>query len=111
MSTLAQTECEPCRGGMPPLDAEGIAPMMELLHDDWSAIEDHHLLRQWTTPDFASALALVNRIGALAETAGHHPDVHLGWGWVRIELWTHKIDGLHLADFVLAAQIDELHQP
>jgi len=108
MSELADTVCEPCRGGMPPLDAAGIAPMMELLHADWKTIDGHHLQRTWSFSDFAEALAWVNRIGELAEAAGHHPNLHLGWGWARMEMWTHKIDGLHLADFVLAAQVDEL---
>ena len=108
MSDLAQTACEPCRGGMPPMSSEQFTPLLDQLHADWSVVDDHHLVRSWPLPDFASALALGNQIGALAEAASHHPDLHLSWGEVRVELWTHKIDGLHLADFVLAAQIDEL---
>ena len=108
MSELANQTCEPCQGGFPPLDASGIAELMPQLAPGWSTVDDHHLVRTWELPDFASGLDLVNRIGALAEQQGHHPDLYLAWGKVRVELWTHKIDGLHLSDFVLAAKIDEL---
>ena len=71
-------------------------------------VDDHHLDRSWSFPDFAEALAFTNRIGALAEVEGHHPDILLAWGKVRVTLWTHKIDGLTESDFILAAKIDGL---
>jgi 4a-hydroxytetrahydrobiopterin dehydratase len=108
MSELSSMTCEPCRGGVPPMEGPAIRELMPQLHGDWQAVDDHHLAREWSLPDFATGLALVNAIGALAEAAGHHPDLTLAWGRVRCELYTHKIDGLHLADFVLAAQIDEI---
>jgi len=55
-----------------------------------------------------TALAFVNRVGELAESEGHHPDIFLSWGKVGIDIWTHKIDGLTESDFVLAAKIDNL---
>jgi 4a-hydroxytetrahydrobiopterin dehydratase len=75
----------------------------------WQVIDGHHLQRQWHCEDFAAALAFVNRIGALAEQQGHHPDLQLGWGRVQVDLWTHAIDGLTTSDFVLAAKIDRLN--
>jgi 4a-hydroxytetrahydrobiopterin dehydratase len=75
---------------------------------DWKVINNHHLERQLTFPDFKSALKFVNRVGDLAEQQGHHPDIALSWGKVGISIWTHKIDGLTESDFILAAKIDRL---
>lgn len=74
----------------------------------WRVVADHHLERELDFPDFVTALAYVNRLGALAEKEGHHPDVFLAWGKVRITLYTHKVEGLTRSDFVLAAKIDQL---
>lgn len=59
-------------------------------------------------PDFAQGLVYVNAVGALADDEGHHPDLLLRWGSVRVELWTHAVSGLTYNDFVLAAKIDDL---
>lgn len=104
---LADQECIPCRGGVPPLTREAVARLVPEL-DGWAVVNNHHLSKNVTFPDFKSALAYVDRVGALAEAEGHHPDVHLAWGRVRLEVWTHKIGGLTEADFVLAAKIDRL---
>ena len=74
----------------------------------WEVIDQHHLKRTVKTSDFATALALVNRIGVVAEEQGHHPDLLLAWGRVGVEIWTHKIDGLTESDFILAAKIEQL---
>jgi 4a-hydroxytetrahydrobiopterin dehydratase len=79
-----------------------------MLNEQWQVIDEHHLHREWTLPDFRQALAFVNRIGELAEAEGHHPDIYLAYGKVRVTLWTHKINGLHENDFILAAKIDRL---
>ena len=68
--------------------------------DGWSAERNHHLSKIVKFPDFALALAFVNRIGAIAEEQNHHPNIYLTWGEVRIDIWTHKIDGLTESDFV-----------
>ena len=70
----------------------------------------HHLEREFKFPDFNNALDFTNRVGALAESEGHHPDIYLAWGKVGIKIWTHKIDGLTESDFVLAAKIDRLRE-
>ena len=106
MSDLANRSCEPCRGGTPPLRGARLAELRRQLHDDWQAVDEHHLERTFRLPDFRRALELTNRIGELAEQEQHHPDLELGWGRVKVVLFTHKIDGLTENDFILAAKID-----
>jgi 4a-hydroxytetrahydrobiopterin dehydratase len=106
-SHLAEKQCEPCRGGVPPMDPAHAEELRRQLHTDWSIVESHHLARTFRFKDFAQALSFVNRIGAIAEQQGHHPDVHLSWGRVTVEVWTHKIDGLTESDFIYAAKCDE----
>jgi 4a-hydroxytetrahydrobiopterin dehydratase len=74
----------------------------------WSVVDEHHLHKVFSFPDFATALAFTNKVGELAESEGHHPDILLSWGRVEIEIFTHKIDGLTESDFILAARIDRL---
>jgi 4a-hydroxytetrahydrobiopterin dehydratase len=107
MSQLARKACIPCRGGIPPLTAPRIAELRPEL-PAWEVVNSHHLSRAFSFPDFRQALTFVNRVGELAEAENHHPDLHLSWGKVRIEVWTHKIDGLTESDFILAAKIDNL---
>jgi 4a-hydroxytetrahydrobiopterin dehydratase len=108
MANLADETCVPCRGGVPPLDGEELRKLAGELGGGWAVVDEHHLTKEFTFPDFAQALAFTNRVGAVAESQGHHPDIHLSWGKVGIDIWTHKIDGLTRSDFVLAAKIDEL---
>ncbi len=108
MSKLALRRCEPCRSGVPPLGDSEIQPLREQLHADWEIVEGHHLRREFRFPNFRQALGYTNRVGEMAEEQGHHPDLYLAWGKVRVEIWTHKIDGLHEADFVFAARCDAL---
>ncbi len=105
MSDLANRQCVPCRGGIPPLTPGETAELRGRL-DGWEVVSNHHLAKSCNFPDFAEALAFVNKVGAIAEEQGHHPDLYLAWGLVRIEVWTHKIDGLTESDFILAAKID-----
>ena len=105
---LADQECVPCEGGIPPLTREEIERLLPQL-EGWQVVELHHLDKVYSFPDFAQALAFVNRVGELAEAVGHHPDLHLSWGKVRVEIWTHKIDGLSTSDFVFSAKADSLY--
>ena len=106
---LASKSCVPCRGGVPPLAGAELERLLaELGPNGWRAVDGHHLEKEYPFKDFVSALAFVNKVGAEAEAQGHHPDVYLAWGKVRITIWTHKIDGLTESDFVLAARIDRL---
>ena len=83
--------------------------LMEQL-DGW-AFEQGHLAKTYIFNDFAGALEFVNRIGAIAEEQGHHPDIYMTWGKVSVEIWTHKIDGLTESDFILAAKFDQVPVP
>ena len=108
MSELASKNCVPCRGGVPPLNGEQLHAFSHQL-PNWHVINEHHITRVFTFPDFKQALEFVNRVGALAEEQGHHPDILLTWGKAEITLWTHKIDGLTESDFIMAAKIDALY--
>ena len=105
---LASKTCTPCRGGIPPLDR----PAAERLLTEapgWTLDEAATAItRSFRVPDFARALALVDRIGALAEREGHHPDIAFGWGYCRVSFQTHKIKGLHENDFIMAAKVNGL---
>ena len=107
MSELAERQCVPCRGGVPPMKGEQINEM-SLQLPDWQVVNEHHLQRSYRFKDFGETLGFVNRVGELAEEQGHHPDICFGWGKAEITIWTHKIDGLTESDFVLAAKIDKL---
>jgi 4a-hydroxytetrahydrobiopterin dehydratase len=104
---LAERDCIPCKGGVPPLGPDAIAFLLAEI-PGWTAVEDHHLTKTYKFTDFAGALAFVDRVGAMAEQQWHHPDVYLAWGRVRVDIWTHKIDGLTESDFVFAAKCDAL---
>lgn len=75
------------------------------LHD-WTLVNEHHLEKEYRFPDFREALAFVNRLGEVAEREGHHPDIFLTWGRVKVTLWTHSVGGLSEKDFALAAEAD-----
>jgi 4a-hydroxytetrahydrobiopterin dehydratase len=106
MSDLADLQCVPCRGGVPPLPAPEIEKFLGQL-EGWQVVNQHHLQKTYRFKDFRESLQFVDRIGALAEQQGHHPDICFGWGKAEVTIWTHKIDGLTESDFVLAAKIDK----
>jgi len=110
MTSLADRNCVPCRGGVPALKGAQLAEILQQLpqHAQWTVVQEHHLTRSYKFPDFKSALAFVNRVADIAEDQGHHPDILLGWGKAEITTWTHAVDGLTESDFILAAKIDEL---
>jgi 4a-hydroxytetrahydrobiopterin dehydratase len=108
MPELDDKKCIPCRGGTPPLKGKEL----ETLHKavlQWTVTNEHHLTRTFKFPDFKQALEFVNKVGAVAEEQGHHPDILLAWGKAEITLWTHKIDGLTESDFIMAAKIDRVY--
>src|SRR5262249_28673910 len=106
--TLAEKTCTPCRGGVPPLAADE-ALRFQKQAPDWELRDDAH--RSDPTFRFRNvreALAFVQRVGELAETEGHHPDISFGWGYVTISLTTKKIKGLHENDFIMASKIERM---
>lgn len=108
---LADNKCVPCRGGVPPMERAKAEDMLKQLERGWLLNKDGHLERLYTFKDFAQALDFVNKVGAVAEAEGHHPDLYLAWGKCKVELWTHKINGLTESDFYMAAKTDRAFQP
>src|SRR5215472_10267335 len=96
---LADKQCVPCRGGTPPLKGDEAEKLRKSV-PSWSIINQHHIQREFKFPDFKQALDFVNRVGAVAEEQGHHPDILLTWGKAEITLWTHKVNGLTESDFI-----------
>ncbi len=107
MTELASKTCIPCRGDVPALKGTELQHLSHQL-PNWRVVDEHHIVRSFTFPDFQKALDFVNRVGAIAEEQGHHPDILLTWGKVEITIWTHKVKGLTESDFILAAKIDQL---
>ena len=106
--SLADKTCVPCKGGVPPLKGDALEELKAQVLG-WEVIEEHHLHKVFRFPDFKTALEFVNRVGAVAEEQGHHPDILLAWGKVEVTIYTHKIQGLTESDFVLAAKVDRLY--
>ncbi len=108
-SDLASRSCGPCKAGTPPVEGEQMSRLLGQLAG-WSAAAaqdgSRRLVKEYRFPDFRQALAFVNRVGEVAEKEGHHPDIELGWGRVKLTLWTHSIGGLSENDFILAAKAD-----
>ena len=103
--SLASKHCVPCHGGVPRLKGKEIEPLLAQL-GGWQVVEEHHLSKEYKFTNFAAALDFVNRVGRVAEAEGHHPDIEFGWGYARVRIYTHAIDGLSESDFILAARID-----
>ena len=108
MSTLAEKECVPCKGGVPPLKGQQLAKLSNDLNGGWQVIQEHHLEKEYEFNNFREALDFTNKVGELAESQSHHPDIYLAWGKVKLTIWTHKIDGMTESDFVMAAKADGL---
>jgi 4a-hydroxytetrahydrobiopterin dehydratase len=108
VSELADKDCVPCRGGVPPLARAERERLLAELGGGWRVVDGHHLEKEYPFDDFAGALAFTNRVGELAEQQGHHPELVLAWGKALVRVWTHKIDGLTESDFVLAAKVERL---
>lgn len=106
--SLLEKDCVPCKGGIPPLTRDEARPLLAQV-PNWVLSDDGvQIARNFTFDDFKAALEFVNEVGELAESEGHHPDISLGWGYAKISLYTHKINGLHENDFVMAAKISRI---
>ena len=107
LEELAGQVCVACKGGVPPLKDDALKKVATQLGNQWQVIQEHHLEKEFKFKDFREALEFTNRVGELAESQNHHPDIYLAWGKVKITIWTHKIDGLTESDFVMAAKIEK----
>ena len=108
MAGLAEKECAACKGAVAALKGNELNKMKQKLDDGWEVVNEHHLEKDYKFKDFRQALEFTNKVGELAEAQGHHPDIYLAWGKVKVTIWTHKVDGLTESDFVLAAKADRL---
>jgi 4a-hydroxytetrahydrobiopterin dehydratase len=107
LNQLSAKDCIPCRGGTPALKGEALVTLHRDLGHDWALIDDHHLEKSFQFADFKNALAFTNTVGNIAEAQNHHPEIAMGWGHVKVTIWSHKIDGLTESDFVLAAKVEK----
>src|SRR5690242_17503070 len=94
MNTLADRECAACQGAEAPVSSEKRAELEKELGHGWRVVNQHHLDKEFQFEDFRQALDFTNKVGGLAEEVGHHPDIYLAWGKVKVTIWTHSVDGL-----------------
>ena len=108
MSKLAEQACVPCNTSTPRLGGEDLRRLKADLSPDWHIVNGERLEREYKFKDFREALDFTNKVGEVAESINHHPDICLGWGSVKLTIWTHSIGGLSTNDFGLAARVDKL---
>jgi 4a-hydroxytetrahydrobiopterin dehydratase len=106
MSDLAETKCGSCATATKPLDREQIASLLKELGEGWNVVDEHHLEKTYNFTNFRQALTFTNLVGEVAEDLGHHPDIYLTWGKVRLNIFTHKVNGLTRDDFLLASHCE-----
>jgi len=106
MSELAKKKCVHWIVGAEPLKGDRLQTLFKQLEEGWKLIEEKRIEKIYKFKDFKEALGFVNDLGKIAEEEGHHPDIELSWGRVKVILWTHKIDGLTESDLVMAAKCD-----
>ena len=102
---LINKTCLPCQGGTPPVTHTVATKLLEELKEGWSINAAGHLYKEYQFDDFMGPITFANKIAALAEKEGHHPNLKISWGFCSVEIWTHKIGGLTESDFILAAKI------
>ena len=111
MSDLADKKCIPCEGNIPNFDLTEIHKYLKKV-DGWEVKSDdskiYFLIKKFSFKNFLESQKFVNKVGEIAENEGHHPDIWFGWGYAKIKIFTHAIEGLHESDFVLAAKIDKI---
>ena len=112
MSDLANKKCIPCEGGIPNFDITEIHKYLKMV-DGWKVEADENkiyfLLKEFKFKNFIESEKFIIKVGKIAETEGHHPDISFGWGYAIIKISTHAIEGLAESDFVLAAKIDVIN--
>ncbi|MBN1653248.1 MAG: 4a-hydroxytetrahydrobiopterin dehydratase [Deltaproteobacteria bacterium] len=109
MENLTKKQCTPCRGGAPKLTGDTLREYFNQLQG-WELVEDHHVTKKYKFENFKRALVFADLVGDLAERENHHPSICISWGEARIELFTHKIGGLHENDFIMASKIDATYR-
>lgn len=108
MENLQNKKCIPCQGGIPPLTEEEIKPYLSQIKEDWQVLNAMKLHKEFKFDTFKQAIDFTNKVAEIAESENHHPNILINYNKVEIDIWTHKIDGLHENDFILASKIDTL---
>jgi 4a-hydroxytetrahydrobiopterin dehydratase len=108
-SDLVNKKCVPCEGNVPPLKEEQVAELAKEISAEWKISENKKIFREFSFVNFRHAMDFVNKVADLAEREGHHPDLHISYNKVGVELSTHAIGGLSENDFILAAKIEMIH--
>ena len=101
-------DCIPCQGGIPPLNKNEIKKFSHLIGSDWTVIDNIKLSKKFNFSTYKSSIKFTNLVACLAEEQGHHPYIHINFKEVEIFIFTHKINGLHENDFLMAKKIDKI---
>ena len=111
MTDLDQKSCVPCQGGISSFDISEIHKYLKKV-DGWDVKknknETYFLEKNFKFKNFSESQKFINEVGNIAENESHHPDIIFGWGYAKIQIFTHKIQGLVESDFILAAIIDKI---
>ena len=111
MNDLLNKKCVPCEGGILPFDISEIHKYLKKV-DEWdvssNSEKNYYLKKKFKFKNFIESQKFVNKVASIAELEGHHPDIHFGWGYAKIKIFTHAIKGLAESDFILAAKIDQI---
>ncbi len=105
---LTKKKCKPCEGGVSALGQKEIEELKKHIGSDWKVIDNNKIFKEFSFVNYLHTIDFVNKVAELAEKEGHHPVMHVYYGRIEVELWTHAIDGLSENDFILAAKIDQL---
>ena len=110
MNKLLEKKCIPCEGGVVPFDISEIHKYQKKV-DGWHIVNNkdvYFLEKKFKFKNFLESQNFVNKVGNIAEKEGHHPDIWFGWGYAKIKIFTHAINGLAESDFILASKIDKV---
>lgn len=107
IAELAKQPCVPCKGSVPPLAGKELDDLIEGLNHDWECPKGHHLEKTYKFKDWTQAMAFTNAVSDIAEEQNHHPDVTTSWAKTKVNIFTHKIDGLTRSDFFFAAKVED----
>ena len=111
MTDLIKKKCLPCEGGIPSLDISEIHKYQKKV-DGWDVKKSvkgtHFLEKNFEFKNFINSQNFINNVGKISEEENHHPDISFGWGYAKISIMTHAIEGLSENDFILAAKIDQI---
>ena len=111
MSDLSKKKCIACDGNIPPFDTSEIHKYLKKI-DGWDVKsnedENFYLIKNFKFKNFEESKIFVNDVSVIAEKENHHPDIYFGWGYCKIKIFTHAIEGLAESDFILAAKIDQI---